>query len=230
MKIYAVSDMHGQLEGLDPKNADLVLIAGDFALLERLDFIGLCNQVDWVRRTFCEWCASYPNTQFRMIPGNHDLFAQERQFLDEIKWPENAKLLIDAGDEVDGLRIYGTPWVPHINGVWAFEASPLGDGLDHAFGAIPEGVDVLLTHSPPLIRHQKVDVSIDNNSPHFGSVELKKALERTQPRYALCGHIHSGDHKPYVLKHECGSDTIVRNVSRLNEDYRIAYEPFVFEI
>ena len=44
MKIYAISDMHGQLEGLDPKGMDLVLIAGDFARLERLDFIGVCNQ------------------------------------------------------------------------------------------------------------------------------------------------------------------------------------------
>ena len=31
MKIFAVSDMHGQLEGLDPKGVDLVLVAGDFA-------------------------------------------------------------------------------------------------------------------------------------------------------------------------------------------------------
>ena len=31
MKIFAVSDMHGLLEGLDPKGVDLVLVAGDFA-------------------------------------------------------------------------------------------------------------------------------------------------------------------------------------------------------
>ena len=38
MKIYAISDMHGQLKGLDPKGMDLVLIAGDFARLERRGF------------------------------------------------------------------------------------------------------------------------------------------------------------------------------------------------
>ena len=74
MKIYAISDMHGQLEGLDPKGMDLVLIAGDFARLERLDFIGVCNQVDWVQRKFCAWCANYPQTKFCLIPGNHDIF------------------------------------------------------------------------------------------------------------------------------------------------------------
>jgi len=100
MKLFAISDMHGQLDGLDPKGVDLVLIAGDFARLERLDFIGVCNQVDWVQRKFCAWCAAYPKTQFRLIPGNHDLFAQESQFLAQIKWPANVKLLIDAADEV----------------------------------------------------------------------------------------------------------------------------------
>ena len=76
MKMYAVSDMHGQLEGLNPKGMDIVLIAGDFARLERLDFIGVCNQVDWVQRKFCAWCANYPQTKFCLTPGNHDLFAQ----------------------------------------------------------------------------------------------------------------------------------------------------------
>ena len=31
MKIYAVSDLHGNLDGLDPCDADLVVIAGDLA-------------------------------------------------------------------------------------------------------------------------------------------------------------------------------------------------------
>lgn len=230
MKIYAISDMHGQLEGLDPKGMDLVLIAGDFARLERLDFIGVCNQADWVQRKFCAWCANYPQTQFRLIPGNHDIFAQEPQSLAQVKWPSNVKLLIDEEDEVDGLRLYGSPWVPHINGCWAFEAPPDGDCLERHFAAIPEGLDILLTHTPPKIRHQKLDVSIDTNSPHFGSVELMEALCRAQPRYALCGHIHSGDHKEYEFAHLNGETTVIRNVSRLNEDYCIAYEPFVFEL
>jgi len=230
MKLFAVSDMHGQLDGLDPKGVDLVLVAGDFARLERLDFIGVCNQVDWVQRKFCAWCAAYPKTRFRLTPGNHDLFAQEPQLLAQIKWPANVKLLIDAADEVDGLRLYGSPWVPHINGVWAFEESRDGHALRDAFAAIPSGLDILLTHTPPRIRHQKVDVSIDTNSPHFGSVELTAAITRARPRYVLCGHIHSGDHNPLVLQHDDGTATTVRNVSRLNEDYRIAYEPFVFEL
>ena len=32
------------------------------------------------------------------------------------------------------------------------------------------------------------------------------------------------------IAHANGSTTLIRNVSRLNEDYRIAYEPFTFEL
>ena len=70
----------------------------------------------------------------------------------------------------------------------------------------------------------------DRNSPHFGSVELLDALRARRPRYALCGHIHTGDHNPIVLNHDDGSKTIVRNVSRLDEDYEVRFEPFVFDL
>ena len=59
---------------------------------------------------------------------------------------------------------------------------------------------------------------------------LLDALKERRPRYALCGHIHTGDHTPITLRHPDGSETVVRNVSRLDEDYRIRYEPFVFEL
>ena len=229
MKIFAVSDMHGQLERLDPKGVDLVLVAGDFAPMHGWSTRDLDYQVCWVNSILLEWISSYPKTQFRFIPGNHDLFAQNGEFLSEVRLPTNAKLLIDQSDEVDGLRIYGTPWVPYINGRWAFEEMGAGR-LREKFEKIPVGIDILLTHTPPKIRHKKVDVSIDRNTPHFGSSDLTDAILRVHPHYALCGHIHTGDHAPIPLVGPDGNETVVRNVSRLNEDYCIAYEPFVFEL
>ena len=35
MKIMATSDLHGHLKGLDPKGADVVVLAGDIAPLKR---------------------------------------------------------------------------------------------------------------------------------------------------------------------------------------------------
>ena len=229
MKIFAISDTHGNLEGLDPSGCDVVVMAGDLAPLRGWNERALLDQVRWMNTVFRDWCGRCPKTAFRMIPGNHDLFAAYDDLRSAVRLPENAKLLIDELDEVNGLRIYGTPWVPFINGRWAFEENVSGL-LGRKFAAIPDGVDVLLTHTPPRIPHKKVDVSIDRKSPHFGPRELLDAIRKARPRYALCGHIHSGDHNPILLSHADGSETVVRNVSRLDEEYKVRYEPFVFEV
>ncbi len=228
MKVMAISDMHGHLEGIDPMDAELVLVAGDFAPLEGWSYIDLCNQVYWVQHRFCAWCADYPGIQFRVIPGNHDLFAQYPDERDNVRWPDNVRMLIDEEDEVGGLRLYGTPWVPHINGCWAFEEGAPGE-LAERFAAIPHGLDVLLVHSPPRIPRKKVDVSIAWNSPHFGSKDLANEIAQKRPRFVFCGHIHTGDHARAVIDHG-DSKTTVFNVSRLNEDYKVAYEPLRLEI
>jgi len=229
VKVYAISDLHGNLCKLDPKGMDLVLLTGDIAPLDSLDDYGVLLQANWFNRVFCPWCASYPQTQFRMIPGNHDLFAQRKELLKQIAWPSNAKLLIDQEDSVNGLRIYGTPWVPFINGYWAFEEPYGGHKLRKAFDAIPSGLDILLTHTPPRIDRRNVDVSMATHSRPFGSIELTDALNRARPRYAICGHIHTGDHRAVVLRHPDRSTTKIRNVSRVDEHYHVAYEPFIFE-
>ena len=228
MKVMAVSDLHGHLEGIDPGDAELILVAGDFALLEGWSYIDFFNQLWWVQHRFCAWCATYPNSQFRVIPGNHDLFAQDPEARAKLSWPDNVRMLIDEEDEVGGLRLYGTPWVPRINGRWAFEEEKSGQ-LAERFAAIPRGLDILITHSPPRIPRKKVDVSIAWNSSHFGSKDLANEIAIKRPRFVFCGHIHTGDHAPIVLDHG-DSKTTVFNVSRLDEEYEVAYEPLRLDI
>lgn len=50
MKIYAISDMHGQLDGLDPAGADLVVVAGDFAIMKGWGLWHMNDQVKWINR------------------------------------------------------------------------------------------------------------------------------------------------------------------------------------
>lgn len=229
MKVFAISDMHGQLEGLDPKGVGLVVVAGDFAVMRGWSPDDYAEQLHWIQAEFCEWCAGRPDIPFCVIPGNHDLFAQQERLRESIKWPENVRFLIDREVEVCGLRVYGTPWIPFINGYWAFEEQFPGQ-LREQFAKIPEGLDILITHSPPKIRHKKIDVSIDTNSPHFGSPDLTDAIFRAAPRYAFCGHIHSGDHVRHELINANGRKTVLYNVSRLGEEYQIKYEPLILEI
>ena len=224
MKLFVTSDLHGKIEGLDPQGADLVLMAGDIAPIHSLDAFGICRQAEWVSDCFCAWCRKYPDVQFRFIPGNHDWFATDRNLLSEIRWPDNARMLVDEADEVCGLKLYGTPWVPYINGCWAFETTD-DSQLDEHFSLIPDGLDILLTHAPPRLPRQKIDVSLQWNSPHFGSPALTKSIKRAKPCYVFCGHIHTGDHRPIPLRHSNGRLTMVRNVSRIDENYEIAFPP-----
>ena len=72
-----------------------------------------------------------------------------------------------------------------------------------------------------------VDVSLQTQSPHFGSRALAATIARVKPKLAFCGHIHTGDHRVHDLVHENGLITKIYNVSRLNEDYDVAYEPLL---
>jgi Icc-related predicted phosphoesterase len=163
------------------------------------------------------------------VPGNHDLIFDSRRTLNisdisySINWPENVHILIDKQIEINGLKIYGTPWVPIISYRWAFEAEH--DILLDKFRKIPSELDILITHSPPRILDCSIDYSLQTQNGPFGSSELTQAIFDKQPKYVFCGHIHSGSHD--CVKFEKSK---IYNVSRLDEDYCIGYNPLIIDI
>lgn len=231
MTIYAISDMHGNLNGLNPAGCDVVVVAGDFAPLSGFGKWHVYEQKKWTQSKFFEWIEKYPDIQFIITPGNHDMFADPkyqaayRDMNFSVQWPSNAKLLLNSGCEFNGLRFWGTPNVPIINHRWAFESDD--ETLRRRFSAIPEKVDVLVSHGPPRISGQALDISLEYgvDSPAFGSYELAAAVFDKKPRYMFCGHIHSGQHGRTAF-----NGTAIYNVSRVDESYEIAYEPAVVEI
>lgn len=229
MKIMAISDLHGNLEKLDPNGADVVVVAGDIAPLRGRDPWNVCDQQDWINKEFREWTSSYSNIQFVVIPGNHDFFPiahvlfKGMEFDWKYAFSSNVHFLVDGSTEISGTKFYGTPWVPIISYSWAFEAEP--GKLRSRFSKIPTGLDVLVTHSPPLIPDRDVDRSLQTDSEHFGSSELTAAICRKHPHVVFCGHIHTGLHGGVDFE-----SSRVYNVSRLDERYEIAYEPTWVEI
>jgi Icc-related predicted phosphoesterase len=59
--------------------------------------------------------------------------------------------------------------------------------LADRFAAIPEGVDVLMTHTPPFGHGDLTAIG-----ERVGSSALLEAIERRQPPLAAFGHIHEG--------------------------------------
>jgi Icc-related predicted phosphoesterase len=232
MKILAISDLHGNLNNLNiTPDIDVVAIAGDFAKLTNINKWAIYEQRKWINNVFINFINTYPNIQFVIVPGNHDLAldpATQIRYPDiqlSINWPKNAHILIDSEYEYNNIRFYGSPYVPIISYRWAFEADH--QKLQKHFRRIPYNIDVLITHTPPRIPDCFLDVSLTygKNSDKFGSGELTEEILNKSPKYALCGHIHTGDHSEFIF-----NNTKIYNVSRLDESYEIYYEPKIIYI
>lgn len=234
IKILATSDTHGCLDGIKEEigkfNPHIVVFAGDIAPAS----IWMIPS-DYFNTTFLNLVKCFPKIDFVYTPGNHDLFTlyyEDPIEKHQKQIPPNFHFLRQSTKTIRGLKFCGTPYVPYINGRWAYETENEEEERMR-YGFIPEGIDILVSHTPPLIRHQKIDVSIQRKaSPHFGSAVLWDKIKAVKPRYVICGHIHSGDHKPFHFTHneENGNETIVVNVSRVDERYIKAYDCHTFEI
>ena len=96
------------------------------------------------------------------------------------------------------------------------------------YADIPENVDILLSHDaadinnlglvPPNIWHP-------DESLNVGNTILAEAVKLKKPKYYFCGHIHDGNHKVEII-----DNTLMANVSLLNDSYQISYEPLYLNI
>lgn len=179
-KIVAISDLHGRLPTSLP-SCDILLIVGDIAP----DFFPKYSQADpdysrvrqmeWLRFTFSTWEKTVDAKHIWATPGNHDWFHQ---------MPEECRteLMIDEGREFDGLTFWFTPWIPPV-AKWNYML-PRAHRKDR-FDDIPQRVDVLASHCPPLAVVDKM-----RDGQHVGCPELRRAIYDKKPRHVFCGHIH----------------------------------------
>ncbi|XP_056640978.1 UPF0046 protein T07D4.2 [Diorhabda sublineata] len=98
----------------------------------------------------------------------------------------NCIYLEDCGVELYGIKLYGSPWQPEF-GNWAFNLKR-GEECLSKWKNIPDDVDILITHTPPLGHGDLVCSGI-----RAGCVELLNTVQqRVQPKYHVFGHIHEG--------------------------------------
>lgn len=210
MKILATSDLHGVLPKIEP--CDLLLIGGDICpdylstrfSSESRTIKGEPQQKDWLERKFAPWLELVPAKHIVGIAGNHDFVFDSPIGIPDMAWT----YLQDEAVEVEGIKIYGTPWVPNLK-FWAFYGE---DGHKH-FDKIPEDTDILLSHGPMYGYGDSVPGY--DGVDHVGDIKLYDAAVRVQPRAFICGHIHEG-YGHYRHNHvELG----VFNVAHNNEFY-----------
>jgi predicted phosphohydrolase len=129
--------------------------AGD-VLIHAGDFA--CGDDRASLRRDIDWFKSQPHRHKIVVPGNHDLILTRQQDARDLLAP--AVLLSDSEVTIDGVRFYGVGW----------GSKP----------AIPGGVDVLISHTPPF-------GVLDNG---MGSRELRQAVLAARPKVHVFGHIH----------------------------------------
>ncbi len=169
VRVLAFSDLH-----LRPHHAaalreasadaDLVIGAGDFCNARK----GLKEAMELL----------WPFTDKAVyVPGN-------AESADELRAATEAKVLHGEGAEVQGLKLYGLGYaVPETPfGEWSCD---LSEQQAEAMLAGMGAVDVLISHSPP---NGVADVTSRGRS--VGSKAVRAAIERAQPRYCFCGHVH----------------------------------------
>jgi len=205
MRIVLASDTHGLHRQLEVPSGDLLIHAGDFTFFSKPPNI---------LYDFNAWLGSLPHRHKVVVPGNHEFILEEPRNQGAIA---NAILLVDSGVEVEGIRVWGSPVTPLYGG--AFGMSRAADRKRH-WARIPEGLDILITHGPPL--------GILDHGPrsqrHEGCPELREAVLQARPRVHVFGHIHAG----YGTLR--APDTLFVNASLLGEDGSLSRKPIVIDL
>lgn len=208
MKLALLSDTHNSHQNINIPKVDYLIHCGDATNTgsekELFDF----NQ--WAKKekergTFKE---------IIFVPGNHELSLE--------RYPDAAKeilcdidhILIHEGMELEGLEIWGCPYVPtYFN--WAFMRDE--DDLYWIYNKIPVNLDILICHGPPLGH-------LDwNGRSHQGSSSMREILQYKQPKFYICGHIHTGRGVDKI------KETTIINVASVDANYQ-PLPPVILEL
>ncbi|MDX2484740.1 MAG: metallophosphoesterase family protein [Pseudodonghicola sp.] len=171
MRLLAFSDLHlARPAAADlvaaSAGADLVIGAGDYCNMRE----GLDQAMDLL---------SGITAPMVLVPGN----AESADELRAAALPGTTVLHGEAA-EVEGLRIFGlgggVPAPPF--GAWSWN---LTEEEAAALLAPCEGVDILITHSPPKGVADRTSQGLS-----VGSEAIRAAITRIAPPLVLCGHIH----------------------------------------
>ena len=214
MKIVCLSDTHNCNEQIDVPDGDVLIHAGDATIRGTIDEI----------EAFNDWFANLPHQYKIFVAGNHDwLFETNNSYARKLL-SDSIIYLQDSFVEIEGLKIYGSPWQPRFYD-WAFNLMR-GAELAEKWKLIPNDIDILITHGPPqgILDEVPRQYFIENT----GCEELIKKVENLsmlgQLKLHVFGHIHCG----YGIDEKFGVKFV--NASNCDENYAPTQPSFVVEI
>ena len=210
MRVVCISDTHERHRSLNLPEGDLLIHAGD------ITYSGEAHAI----KDFLDWFEVQPHPHKVFIAGNHDfLFESIHRVMGHHCDFEKAKItyLNDSRAEIDGLKIWGSPWTPTF-GSWAFMKNR-GDEIAEVWNKIPYDTDILITHGPP-----KGVLDMTPRGQEAGCWDLMAKVRLIKPKLHVFGHIHGG----YGIQEKWGTKFV--NASICDEDYDATHSPIVVDI
>lgn len=223
-RFVLISDTHNTRPVL-PKG-DIFVHAGDLTVK------GTQRETEAAMGWFEELAWDFKDIIF--VGGNHDWFLYHlsrqlgsqsvRDFAhrwgSNITYLENESMLLCTGGQE--IKIWGSPVQPEFCD-WAWNQSR-GYEIRTTWDKIPNELDLLITHGPPhhildWVGHERV-----------GCRDLRDALDRTQPKVHVFGHIHAGYGKAQIFA-QGGRTTQCYNAAVVGEDYKLEpkHKPWVLD-
>ena len=213
MKVVFISDTHEQHNLLEIPKCDLLIHSGDLtnrgsknAVRDINHWFGTLKEKGLVEEVVC-------------IAGNHDfLFEESDEYARKLM--TNCVYLKDEEFSYKGLRIYGSPYQPTFFN-WAFNRDR-GEELKKIWSKIPSGLDILITHGPPITIMDKAKCVNTHEIINVGCENLLFAVKEKKPRIHAFGHIHEG----YGI-YDDGNTTFINASSVNNYGFN---DPIVLEV
>jgi Icc-related predicted phosphoesterase len=171
MKVLIFSDIHGDIRALEKlvsEPADIYIAAGDLSTFKK--FLDRCGEV-----------LAPLGEKVWVLPGNHETHEDTRElcrrfgFVDFHRQVRQIGATNWAGLGYSNITPFNTPGEYTEEQIQ--EALAVFDGLSPLY---------VVAHVPPK------DSQLDEFAPgqHGGSPALRAWVERVQPLYLFCGHIH----------------------------------------
>ena len=221
MKIWAISDTHNKHGWLNiPDGIDMVIHAGDLGTVREpfLNEAPVLNALEWIN--------SLPMKYKVVIAGNHDTSIENHLVYPKKEYP-NITYLQHESVEIEGIKIFGSPYTPSFGEGWSFNKGR--HKLEPLWAEIPDDTDILITHGPPK---GILDLTAEGNGFfQCGCKSLLNKVKVVQPKFHIFGHIHTESDCPNagILEIQNCKTKFV-NASVLNLNYDICNNGYIIEI
>lgn len=217
LRIFHISDTHGDHENLVVPECDILVHSGDFQ--SSRDLSDEEKEIDVTN--FMEWACDQPANRFIVVPGNHDDHIMSPGFgvvmaYNPKVWGYRPSWHYDCFSGIfyhneKGIKICTSPITPASSSKSSYAYPRMSEALRECRGKIRENVDILITHGPP---HGHLDMA--DSSVKIGCEFLRDRLDslNNPPKLHLFGHCH----EDYGNKATYNDDGSVRTVY-INSSY-----------